>query len=47
MYMCPHSLKDNYYSHECDIWSIGVTFYEMLIGNIPWTDKTEKELINQ
>ena len=39
------SLADNVYSFKSDIWAIGVTFLEMLIGKAPWKSKTEKELM--
>lgn len=36
MYMPPESLEKSIYSFKSDIWAIGVIFYEMLTGNMPW-----------
>ena len=33
------------YTSKCDIWSIGVIFYELLHGRTPWTGKSEYELL--
>lgn len=46
MYMCPQALRENKYSFKSDIWSIGVTYYEMLYGITPFDADTEKELFN-
>jgi serine/threonine protein kinase len=35
-YMCPQSLMQNKYSEKSDIWSLGVIFYELLYGTVPW-----------
>lgn len=35
-YMAPQILKEERYSYKCDIWSLGVIVYEMLVGKIPW-----------
>ncbi len=42
--MCPQSLIDNQYSFKSDIWSIGVVFYEILTGNVPWDAPSERDL---
>jgi len=44
MYMSPESLKLNQYSHKSDIWAIGVLYYELLFGTVPFMAQTEKEL---
>lgn len=39
VYMAPQILSSNIYgkySFKCDIWSLGVVCYEMLVGSIPW-----------
>ena len=52
-YMAPQILKEERYTHKCDIWSLGVMTYEMLVGKIPWnfTEKTQegfkKEIMNR
>jgi len=35
-------LAYNSYSYQSDIWALGVIYYEMLAGKIPWKAKTEK-----
>jgi serine/threonine-protein kinase len=42
--MPPEALNFNKYSHKSDVWAIGVIFYEMLTGTIPWSGRTETEL---
>lgn len=31
-YMSPESYRDNLYSAKSDVWSMGIIFYEMLVG---------------
>ena len=40
LYMCPQILNSQKFSSKCDIWSIGMMFYEMLYGKTPWTAST-------
>ncbi len=35
-YMAPQILKEERYTYKCDIWSLGVILYEMVVGKIPW-----------
>lgn len=42
-YMAPQILSQERYSYKCDIWSLGVIAYEMMVGKIPWTF-TEKTI---
>jgi serine/threonine protein kinase len=44
LYMCPQSIMQNKYSEKSDIWSLGVIFYEMLYGAVPWNAPSEKDL---
>ena len=46
MYMCIQALTGNKYSFKSDIWSIGVTYYEMLYGVTPFDAVTEIELFD-
>ena len=36
LYMSPQLLMKKPYSSKCDVWSVGVIFYEMLVGQHPW-----------
>ena len=42
IYMAPQILEKKDYSAKCDIWSLGVIYYEVLHGNVPWVAKNEK-----
>lgn len=35
-YMAPQILEQGKYSYKCDIWSLGVLFYQLVTGTIPW-----------
>lgn len=43
--MSPQILKMEKYSSKCDIWALGVLFYEMIVGETPWPARTEFELL--
>ena len=45
--MPPEALVKNLYSVESDIFSIGVLFFELVVGTAPWEARTEKELIRK
>ena len=36
LYMAPQPLYSKEYSAKCDIWSLGIMFYEMIFGYSPW-----------
>ena len=48
-YMAPEILDENNkkeYSSKCDLWSIGVCYYFLLFGQVPFTDaKNTKDLL--
>jgi serine/threonine protein kinase len=44
LYMSPQILSKQPYSSKCDIWSIGVIYYEILIGHHPWVAKSMNSL---
>ena len=47
-YMAPEILfmeEDGTYDKECDLWSIGVLAYFLLIGNLPFKGHDEHEII--
>ena len=44
-YMAPEIFESKEYSSKCDIWSLGITLYELLYGDFPWRGKTTHDLI--
>ncbi|KAL3266878.1 hypothetical protein HHI36_011029 [Cryptolaemus montrouzieri] len=43
LYMAPEMLSGSY-SHQCDVWAIGVIIYLLLYGVYPFFSNSEKEL---
>lgn len=44
VYMPPEALKSNIYSVTCDTWAIGIIFFQMLKGVVPWRAVSEQKL---
>ena len=44
LYLSPEVLKRGKCHMKNDIWALGVLYYEMLYGTVPWTGKNMKEL---
>jgi serine/threonine protein kinase len=45
-YMAPQLLKAHKYSSKCDIWSVGVIYYELLYGTQPWKGGSIHQLLS-
>lgn len=45
LYMAPQILAKEKFSSKCDIWSLGVTIFEILYGRPPYNAKNPKELL--
>ena len=47
LYMSPQVLSKQPYTSKCDIWSVGILFYEMLFGHHPWASNGMVDLYNK
>ncbi|CAK61723.1 unnamed protein product (macronuclear) [Paramecium tetraurelia] len=47
LYMTPQILEQSKFNSKCDIWSLGIMFYEMLYGHTPWTANSQLSLLDQ
>ncbi|KAM3141083.1 hypothetical protein pb186bvf_006884 [Paramecium bursaria] len=45
LYMAPQILARKPYTTKCDIWSLGVIFYEMVFADVPWKGRDERDLL--
>lgn len=43
-YMAPEVLDGRAYTNKADLWSIGITFYEMLFGKVPFEAQSPDHL---
>jgi calcium-dependent protein kinase len=43
--MAPQILQRKNYTTKCDIWSLGVMYYEMLFNDFPWNGRDEGDLL--
>lgn len=46
LYMSPQILAGRNYTCKCDVWSLGIIFYELLNDITPWIGGSEKELLH-
>ena len=44
IYMSPQVLKQKQYTSKTDIWSLGILFFELLFGRLPYTGYNEEDL---
>ncbi|CAD8169085.1 unnamed protein product [Paramecium pentaurelia] len=44
LYMAPEIYSHYQYSSKTDLWALGIVFYEMLFGKVPFNAKNPKEL---
>lgn len=44
IYMSPQVLSQKHYTSKTDVWSLGVMFYELLFGKLPYSGYTEQDL---
>lgn len=42
--MAPEILSNQSYTNKADLWSVGVTFYQLLFGDYPFNGMSEQEL---
>jgi len=46
LYMAPQVFKGEHYGPKCDVWSLGVLFYELIFKKPPWYGKDAPNLFN-
>lgn len=44
LYMAPEIYSKSQYSSKCDVWSLGMLFYELLYGKTPWIGRSSFDL---
>lgn len=47
IYMSPEILLQHNYSELCDVWSIGIILYVLLMGKFPFTAVTQGDIVNK
>ena len=45
--MAPELLENQSYGAECDIWSVGVVYYQFLIGEYPYNAMNDHEILKK
>ena len=44
IYMSPQVLKHKQYTSKTDVWSLGILFFELLFGRLPYNGYSEDDL---
>ena len=47
LYMAPEVFENQPYTNLADLWSVGVTFFEILFGRFPFDGKSEPEILRK
>jgi len=47
LYMAPEVLAGAMYDSQADIWSFGVTLFELLTGKVPFDGNSSREIMNE
>lgn len=47
LYEAPEIYYKKPYSFKCDVWSLGLVFYQMLYGKLPWAGKGLSDLFEK
>jgi serine/threonine protein kinase len=42
--MAPEVLNGKKYNHKADVWSLGIIFFEMITGFMPFTGSSKRDL---
>jgi len=42
--MAPEVIGGRKYNHKADVWSLGIVFFELLTGFMPFTGKNKEDL---
>ena len=45
LYVSPELLSGKLYDEKVDLWAIGILGFEMITGNIPFSIKSERDLV--
>lgn len=45
--MAPELLESRSYGIECDIWSLGVVYYQFLVGDYPYNAINDLEILKK
>ena len=46
-FMSPQILRQNSYTYQTDMWSLGVTLYNMVFGKLPWKGSRVMQILNE